>query len=159
MRSCFALSRVRAHDGPCPFAAISRAFRQACSLCAPLPVTATLALACRGPWCRSVLPRSRLRLRPLHAQFAEGHSDYDATLPTGGSEGVDSHQPAGRLGVLVSASGLIATFWTSVSALSMTGMLATIAASAAGLFTFKLAKELHMRGVDSSIMSQAVNDT
>jgi len=99
----------------------------------------------------TLLPRSRLQ--PLHAKLAEERPNVEFA-PSG--ERLDSRH-SGKLGVLVSAGGLVATFWTSVSALTMTGMLATIAASAAGLFTFKLANELHVRGVDSNIVSRTAD--
>ena len=43
-------------------------------------------------------------------------------------------------GLVVAASGLAATLMTAASALSTTGTVATVAASAAGLFSFKLSK-------------------
>ena len=52
----------------------------------------------------------------------------------------------GALGL--SAFGLLVTIMASANLLSMTGLIATISSSVAGLFAFKLTKELSCRGVD-----------
>ena len=52
----------------------------------------------------------------------------------------------GALGL--SAFGLLVTIMASANLLSMTGLIATISSSVAGLFAFKLTKELSRRGVD-----------
>eukprot|EP00967_Tisochrysis_lutea_P088052 scaffold124701_cov28-Tisochrysis_lutea.AAC.1 len=59
-----------------------------------------------------------------------------------------------RGGLTIAMGGLIATLMASASALSTTGTIATIAASAAGLFSFKVAKELNRRGVDRGSVSK-----
>ena len=57
-------------------------------------------------------------------------------------------------GLAMSAGGLFATLAAAATSLSATGTIATIAASAAGLFSFKLSKELSERGVDRSAVQQ-----
>ena len=52
----------------------------------------------------------------------------------------------GALGL--SAFGLLVTIMASANLLSMTGLIATLSSSVAGLFAFKLTKELSRRGVD-----------
>ena len=52
----------------------------------------------------------------------------------------------GSAGLFLSATGLVTTVAASTFALSASGTIAIIAASAAGLFSFKLSKELHSRG-------------
>ena len=97
---------------------------------------------------RAVVPCSplpRRALAPVAQQGRELYSDY----PDGDSRGS---------GLVVSAGGLFATLIASATALSGAGSIATIAASAAGLFTFKLSKELNQRGIDSAVMSRAATD-
>jgi len=74
-------------------------------------------------------------------------ADYGAQLPP------PPRQKSGG-GLTVAMGGLIVTLLASASALSMTGAIATIAASAAGLFSFKVAKELNQRGVDRGRISK-----
>ena len=62
----------------------------------------------------------------------------------------------GSAGLLLSATGLVTTVAASTFALSASGTIAIIAASAAGLFSFKLSKELHSRGVRSRDVAKRV---
>lgn len=71
--------------------------------------------------------------------------------------------PAGgappRGGLALSAGGLLATLVFSSSALSMAGTLATVSASFAAVFSFKLAKELSNLGVSKASVQQTVKNT
>ena len=49
----------------------------------------------------------------------------------------------------------MATLAAAATSLSMTGTVATVAASAAGLFSFKLSKELSARGLNKNALSRA----
>ena len=62
----------------------------------------------------------------------------------------------GSAGLFLSATGLVTTVAASTFALSASGTIAIIAASAAGLFSFKLSKELHSRGVRSRDVAKRV---
>ena len=64
-----------------------------------------------------------------------------------------------RGGLALSAGGLLATLVLASSALSMTGTIATIAASFAGVFSFKLAKDLSSCGVSKFTVQQTVART
>ena len=96
-----------------------RKVRPAAALSKPLVTT-------RPPLARSpCAPPARRRTSAARMQWA------DAGPPPG------NKRPGG---LVVAASGLAATLMTAASALSTTGTVATVAASAAGLFSFKLSK-------------------
>ena len=59
-------------------------------------------------------------------------------------------------GLFLSAGGLVTTIGASTFALSASGTIAILAASAAGLFSFKLSKELNNRGVRSKEVAKHV---
>ena len=69
-----------------------------------------------------------------------------------------SRPPPPRGGLALSAGGLVATLFVSSSALSMTGTIATIAASFAGVFSFKLAKDLSNRGVSKGTVQRIASN-
>lgn len=62
----------------------------------------------------------------------------------------------GSAGLFLSAAGLVTTVAASSFALSASGTIAIVAASAAGLFSFKLSKELNSRGVRSRDVAKRV---
>ena len=96
----------------------------------------------------SFSPSPALRAtRPLVAQYPPGYG-YAPGPPK---------EP--NNGVTIPAIGLLATISVSASALSMTGTLATIAASLAGLFSYKLAKELGTRGVNKASLGMMAANT
>ena len=105
----------------------------------------------------ALLVASPHRARPAIAQQPLSNAYGDAAYPPN-QGGAPYNQgggwaPRSNNGAIVSAFGLMATLFVSASALSMTGTLATIAASFAGLFSFKLAKELTARGVNKKTFS------
>ena len=57
----------------------------------------------------------------------------------------------------VSAAGLAVSLVSASRFLSRTGAIATVIASMAGLFAFKLTKELNTRGVDRGTMKRVVS--
>lgn len=79
-------------------------------------------------------------------------SSYEPLVADYGSQPPRRQEGGG--GLTIAMGGLVATLMCSASALSTTGTIATIAASAAGLFSFKVAKELNNRGVDRGSVSK-----
>ncbi|KAL1495811.1 hypothetical protein AB1Y20_016671 [Prymnesium parvum] len=79
------------------------------------------------------------------AQYAEEYAEEEEPV---------QYTRSGGAGLLISAAGLAATICTAATSLSMTGVSATIFASIAGLFAFKLSKELSLRGVSQSYVQR-----
>lgn len=94
----------------------------------------------RVPSRRPIIQRAQVRAAMLPAM--------EQPPPRGNSS------PPPRAGLALSACGLLATLVLASSALSMTGTLATIAASFAGVFSFKLAKDLSNCGVSKFTVQQ-----
>ena len=116
-----------------------------------------IVLACLLPFADGLRPMmARTVVRPALAVRPVACMNYAGQpLPNyqqeGGRGGI-----RGSAGLFLSATGLVTTVAASTFALSASGTIAIIAASAAGLFSFKLSKELHSRGVRSRDVAKRV---
>ena len=119
-----------------------------------------IVLACLLPFADGLRPmlartvaRPALAVRPVACMNYAGQP-----LPNYQQQGGNGlgGKIRGSAGLFLSATGLVTTVAASTFALSASGTIAIIAASAAGLFSFKLSKELHSRGVRSRDVAKRV---
>ena len=103
------------------------------------------------PMVARTVARPALAVRPQACMNYAGQP-----LPNYQQQGGQGGGFRGSAGLLLSATGLVTTVAASTFALSASGTIAIIAASAAGLFSFKLSKELHSRGVRSRDVAKRV---
>ena len=119
---------------------------------------AAILLACVLPFADGLRPMvARTVARPALAVRPQACMNYAGQpLPNYQQQGGQRGGFRGSAGLLLSATGLVTTVAASTFALSASGTIAIIAASAAGLFSFKLSKELHSRGVRSRDVAKRV---
>ena len=109
-----------------------------------------VVLACLLPFADGLRPmlartvaRPALAVRPVACMNYAGQPLPNYQQQGGNGLGGKIRSSAG---LFLSATGLVTTVAASTFALSASGTIAIIAASAAGLFSFKLSKELNSRG-------------
>ena len=119
-----------------------------------------VVLACLLPFADGLRPmlartvaRPALAVRPVACMNYAGQPLPNYQQQGGNGLGGKIRSSAG---LFLSATGLVTTVAASTFALSASGTIAIIAASAAGLFSFKLSKELHSRGVRSRDVAKRV---
>ena len=120
------------------------------------PLPAHRATLLRSAPERAVPARSLVARAARPVAQAPGDA-YGAAL-AGPDELGGPRRPAGPA-LIVSAVGLILTIVASANLLSTTGTIATLASSFAGLFAFKLTKELSNRGVNRGTFKQVAVGT
>ena len=101
-----------------------------------------ILLACVLPFADGLRPMvARTVARPALAVRPQACMNYAGQpLPNYEQQGRQGGGFRGSAGLLLSATGLVTTVAASTFALSASGTIAIIAASAAGLFSFKLSK-------------------